>query len=139
NQRSFTHNGFYRTGDIVKITEQGNIIVTGRDKDQINRGGEKIAAEEVENHLLGHSAIHDVALIAIPDRLLGERSCAVIVTKRHLNITGTELKRYLRSKGLADYKIPDVIQFADALPKTSVGKIDKKRLRESYAQLGLSA
>ncbi|MEJ3628708.1 (2,3-dihydroxybenzoyl)adenylate synthase [Vibrio vulnificus] len=138
NQRSFTHNGFYRTGDIVKITEQGNIIVTGRDKDQINRGGEKIAAEEVENHLLGHSAIHDVALIAIPDRLLGERSCAVVVTNHHLNTTGTELKRYLRSKGLADYKIPDVIQFADTLPKTSVGKIDKKRLRESYAQLGLS-
>ncbi|POB67746.1 2,3-dihydroxybenzoate-AMP ligase, partial [Vibrio vulnificus] len=77
-------------------------------------------------------------LIAIPDRLLGERSCAVVVTNHHLNTTGTELKRYLRSKGLADYKIPDLIQFADTLPKTSVGKIDKKRLRESYAQLGLS-
>ncbi len=65
NQRSFTDLGYYRTGDIVVMTEAGNLQVVGRDKDQINRGGEKIAAEEVENHLLAHDSVHDAAVIAI--------------------------------------------------------------------------
>ena len=79
NQRSFTQQGYYRTGDIVVLTEAGNLQVVGRDKDQINRGGEKIAAEEVENHLLAHDSVHDAAVIAIPDDYLGERSCAALV------------------------------------------------------------
>lgn len=70
NARSFTNDGFYRTGDLVKVNEQGYIIVEGRDKDQINRGGEKVAAEEVENHLLAHDAVHDVAIVSMPDDYL---------------------------------------------------------------------
>ena len=133
NRRSFTQQGFYRTGDIVKLTEEGNLIVTGREKDQINRGGEKIAAEEVENHLLRHQEIHDVALIAIPDDYLGERSCAVVVPTGETTLNAIKLKYFLRDSGLADYKIPDLIRFVDSLPKTSVGKINKKKLREDYA------
>ncbi|MDO6525105.1 (2,3-dihydroxybenzoyl)adenylate synthase [Motilimonas sp. 1_MG-2023] len=135
NQHSFDQQGFYRTGDIVKLTEDGNIIVTGRDKDQINRGGEKIAAEEVENQLLRHEGVHDAALIAIPDSYLGERSCAVIVKVAGVEVNPIKLKYFLRDNGLADYKIPDLIKFVDALPKTSVGKINKKQLREEYARL----
>ncbi|MCQ8866630.1 (2,3-dihydroxybenzoyl)adenylate synthase [Vibrio splendidus] len=133
NHLSFDQQGFYHTGDIVKQTKDGNIIVTGRDKDQINRGGEKIAAEEVENHLIRHDGVHDAALIAIPDDYLGERSCAVIVKVEGADINPFKLKYFLRDCGLADYKIPDLIKFVDSLPKTPVGKVNKKRLREAYA------
>ncbi|EKO3454330.1 (2,3-dihydroxybenzoyl)adenylate synthase [Vibrio fluvialis] len=133
NERSFTPDGFYRTGDLVKRTAEGNIIVTGRDKDQINRGGEKIAAEEIENYLLRHEAVHDAALVAVPDDYLGERSCAVIVKREGHQVKGLELKRFLRDLGLADFKLPDQIQFIDVLPKTSVGKVDKKGLRALYS------
>ncbi|WP_281250464.1 (2,3-dihydroxybenzoyl)adenylate synthase [Vibrio aerogenes] len=133
NQRSFTSDGFYRTGDIVRQTKEGNLIVTGRDKDQINRGGEKIAAEEIENLLLRHQQIHDVALIAVPDDYLGERSCAVVVKRGDDVLRPVALKKFLHQHGLADYKIPDQIQFIAELPKTPVGKIDKKYLREVYS------
>lgn len=132
NERSFTVDGFYRTGDLVTRTVDGNIIVTGRDKDQINRGGEKIAAEEIENYLLRHQAVHDAALVAVPDDYLGERSCAVVVTREGHHVKALELKRFLRDLGLADFKLPDQIQFIDVLPKTSVGKVDKKGLRALY-------
>ncbi|SJL85124.1 (2,3-dihydroxybenzoyl)adenylate synthase [Vibrio palustris] len=138
NARSFTPEGFYRTGDIVRQTEQGNIIVTGRDKDQINRGGEKIAAEEIENQLLRHDAVHDAALIAIADDYLGEHSCAVIVMSSTQSIRPIELKRFLRQQSLAEFKIPDQIQFIDELPKTPVGKIDKKKLRTLFSKITAS-
>ncbi len=138
NRRAFNHEGFYSTGDLVKLTQDGNIIVTGRDKDQINRGGEKIAAEEVENVLLQHPDVHDAALIAVQDAFLGERSCAIIVLNQtHLDQAKTikpiVFKRFLHGKGLAEYKIPDQIQFMDVLPKTPVGKINKKQLREQFS------
>ncbi|SHO57196.1 (2,3-dihydroxybenzoyl)adenylate synthase [Vibrio quintilis] len=137
NARSFTADGFYRTGDIVRQTEEGNLIVTGRDKDQINRGGEKIAAEEIENLLLRHPQVHDVALIAVPDDFLGERSCAVVVKRGEENLRPVVLKKFLHQSGLADFKIPDLIHFTGELPKTPVGKINKKLLREIYADGGL--
>lgn len=129
NQRSFNEQGYYRTGDIVVLTELGNLQVVGRDKDQINRGGEKIAAEEVENHLLAHDSVHDAAVIAIPDDYLGERSCAVLVCPEQ-NPKPIEIKRFLRGRGLADFKIPDRVIFVDVLPKTPVGKINKNKLLE---------
>ncbi|MFJ7954363.1 (2,3-dihydroxybenzoyl)adenylate synthase [Lysinibacillus sp. NPDC096418] len=129
NKKAFTSDGFYRTGDLVRMTESGYIIVEGREKDQINRGGEKIAAEEVENHLLSHHAVHDATLVSMPDEFLGERSCAFII-KRDNEITSAELKKYLKEKGLALYKIPDRIEFVDCFPKTTLGKVNKKALRE---------
>lgn len=129
NQRSFNEQGYYRTGDIVVLTELGNLQVVGRDKDQINRGGEKIAAEEVENHLLAHDSVHDAAVIAIPDDYLGERSCAALVCPEQ-NPKPIEIKRFLRGRGLADFKIPDRVIFVDVLPKTPVGKINKNKLLE---------
>lgn len=127
NRISFDSEGFYHTGDIVSVTQEGNLQVVGRVKDQINRGGEKIAAPEVENHLLAHRDIHDAAVVGVPDAYLGEQSCAVIVCIEK-QLKPIEIKRFLRSKGVADYKVPDRIIFVDVLPKTAVGKVDKNKL-----------
>ncbi|UQA63140.1 (2,3-dihydroxybenzoyl)adenylate synthase [Polyangium aurulentum] len=132
NERAFTRDGFYRTGDLVRRTPSGDLVVEGRAKDQINRGGEKIAAEEIENHVLAHPAVRDVALVAMPDAFLGERSCAFVVA-RERPLTAGELTAFLRARGLAPYKIPDRIELFDDLPKTSVGKVDKKALRRWIA------
>ncbi|MGY0616273.1 (2,3-dihydroxybenzoyl)adenylate synthase [Vibrio sp. FJH11] len=129
NQRSFIAGGYYRTGDVVVLTKEGNLQVVGRDKEQINRGGEKIAAQEVENHLLAHEAVHDAAVIAIPDDYLGERSCAALVCLED-KPKPIEIKRFLRNRGLAEFKIPDRVIFVDVLPKTPVGKINKNKLLE---------
>ncbi|WP_147198770.1 (2,3-dihydroxybenzoyl)adenylate synthase [Pantoea sp. MBD-2R] len=131
NAKSFDANGFYCSGDLISITEDGYICVQGREKDQINRGGEKIAAEEIENLLLRHEAILHVALVSMEDSLLGEKSCAFVVGKRP--VRAVEIRRYLRELGVADYKLPDRIETVEKLPLTPVGKVDKKLLREQLA------
>lgn len=132
NVKAFTSDGFYRTGDLVRVTKSGYLVVEGRDKDQINRGGEKIAAEEIENHLLAHPAVHDAAIVSMPDKFLGERSCAFVIPRNHTP-TAADLKKFLRKRGLADFKIPDRIEFVDSFPKTALGKISKKTLRQIIA------
>ncbi|MFC0708544.1 (2,3-dihydroxybenzoyl)adenylate synthase [Azorhizophilus paspali] len=132
NARSFTRDGFYRTGDVARRLPSGHLIVEGRDKDQINRGGDKVAAEEVENHLLAHPAVLDVAVVAMPDAFLGERTCAFIVPRGEAP-RPLEINRFMRERGVAGYKVPDRIEFVDQLPKTGVGKIDKRALRERIA------
>ena len=127
NEFAFTDDGFYVSGDIVAMTEDGYLQVVGREKDQINRGGEKIAAEEVENLLMRHDDIIEVALIAVPDDVMGEKSCAVIVATSTLK--PAHIRRWLREQGIADYKLPDHFQFVASLPKTAVGKTDKQSLR----------
>lgn len=134
NAKVFTKDGFYRTGDIVRLTKDGCLIVEGRDKDQINRGGEKIAAEEVENHLLAHPAVHDAAIVAMPDYYMGEKSCAFIILRVE-DVTKRQLKAFLRERGLATYKIPDEILFVDSFPMTHLGKVSKKDLRQSFKHL----
>lgn len=133
NTRAFTVDGFYRTGDLVSRLPSGHLVVEGRAKDQINRGGDKVAADEIENHLLAHSNVHDVALVAMPDAYLGERSCAFVIP-RGTRPRAIELTNFLRECGIADYKIPDRIEFVDHFPKTGVGKVDKRVLRERIAQ-----
>lgn len=128
NSRAFDDDGFYCTGDLVKQTDSDYLIVMGRNKDQINRGGEKIDAQEVEELILQLPSVTDVALVAIPDHVLGERSGAYII--KNTDINARELRRYLREQGIASYKIPDHITFVEGLPKTAVGKIDKRALRE---------
>jgi 2,3-dihydroxybenzoate-AMP ligase len=133
NARAFTADGFYRTGDLVTQLPSGHLVVEGRAKDQINRGGDKIAAEEVENHLLAHSGVHDAALVAMPDAYLGERSCAFVIARDPAPPV-RELTDFLRARGLAQFKIPDRIEFVAQFPKTGVGKVDKRLLREQIAQ-----
>ncbi|MFI8456172.1 (2,3-dihydroxybenzoyl)adenylate synthase [Kitasatospora sp. NPDC085464] len=136
NAASFTADGFYRTGDLVRRTPTGHLVVEGRAKDQINRGGEKVAAEEIENHLLAHPAVHDAAVVSMPDPYLGERTCAYVVLRaEHLEHPpkGVELKRFVRQRGLADYKVPDRVEFVEAFPATGIGKVSKKDLRAAIA------
>lgn len=135
NAKAFTADGYYRTGDLVRQDEHGCLIVDGRAKDQINRGGDKIAAEEVENHLLAHPAVFDAALVAMPDDFLGERSCAFIILREGMKTAGPELKAHLRGRGLSPYKLPDRFEFTDSFPQTNVGKVSKKALRESLPAL----
>ncbi|QRO00437.1 (2,3-dihydroxybenzoyl)adenylate synthase [Archangium violaceum] len=133
NARAFTPDGFYHTGDLVRVTLEGYLVVEGRAKDQINRGGDKVAAEEVENHLLAHPSVHDAAVVAIPDPFLGERTCAFVIP-RETPPTAAALNAFLRERGLAAYKIPDRVEFIAAFPKTGVGKVSKKALRETLTR-----
>ena len=131
NEAAFTADGFYSSGDIVEMTPDGYLKVVGREKDQINRGGEKIAAEEIENLLLRHDDIIEVALVSVPDEVMGEKSCAVVVARQPLK--AAPLRRWLRTLGVADYKLPDRFHFVEALPQTAVGKIDKRALRDALS------
>lgn len=94
-------------------------------KDQINRGGEKVAAEEVENHLLAHPGVLDAAVVSMPDQFLGERACAYIIP-RGAAPAQAELQSFLRERGLAAYKIPDRVEMVEDFPQTGVGKVSKK-------------
>ena len=127
NRRSFTSDGYYRTGDLVRLLPHGFVEFTGRIKDQINRGGEKIAAQEVESHILAHPAVRQAAVIGLPDPVLGERCCACIVP------TGPapdllELRAFLTDRGVAAYKLPDLCRALGSFPVTALGKTDKAAL-----------
>lgn len=131
NAASFDAEDFYCSGDLIEINPQGYITVQGREKDQINRGGEKIAAEEIENLLQRHADVIHAALVSMQDELMGEKSCAFIVSRQP--IKPVALRRHLRELGVAEYKLPDRITCVDELPLTPVGKVDKKRLRQQLA------
>ncbi|WP_197016491.1 (2,3-dihydroxybenzoyl)adenylate synthase [Actinomadura viridis] len=131
NARAFTPDGFYRTGDLVRRLPSGHLVVEGREKDQINRGGDKISAEELENHLLAHPSVHDAAVVGMPDPVMGERTCAFLVLRengRGRAPSLREIKEFLRERGVAAYKFPDRLETAGTFPRTAVGKIDKKAL-----------
>ncbi|MGW0191674.1 (2,3-dihydroxybenzoyl)adenylate synthase [Streptomyces sp. NPDC003362] len=135
NRRAFTEDGFYRTGDIVRRTPTGHLVVEGRAKDQINRGGEKIAPEEVENIILAHPSVHDVSVVAVPDDYLGERSLAYVILREGAGpLRPVAVKRFVRERGVAAYKVPDLVEFVDAFPQTGVGKVSKKALRSTAEQ-----
>lgn len=129
NARAFTSDGFYRTGDIVRLLPSGNLVVVDRAKDVVNRGGEKVASEEVEEQLAAHPGVRDVAIVGEPDDVVGERVCAFIVPHAEPP-KPKELKSFLRDRGLAAYKIPERYEFVDSLPLTAVGKVSKKALRQ---------
>jgi len=134
NRRAFTPDGFYRSGDVVRWHPSGNLVVEGRDKDLINRGGEKISAEEIENLILAHPKVLNVAAVAMPDPVLGERTCAYVVTRGGEPLLLEELVGFLQGeKKIAKYKLPERLEVVEDLPLTSVGKVNKKVLREDVA------
>jgi 2,3-dihydroxybenzoate-AMP ligase len=133
NARSFTEDGFYRTGDVVRRTPEGYLVVMGRATDHINRAGEKISAEEVEDHLLAHPAVFDAAVVSVPDDYLGERICAFVIPKDAAP-RGVELKAWMRQRDIAAFKAPDQIVFVDDFAVTAVGKVSRRELRAALRQ-----
>lgn len=133
NARSFTEDGFYRTGDVVRRTPEGYLVVMGRATDHINRAGEKISAEEVEDHLLAHPAVFDAAVVSVPDDYLGERICAFVIPDGAAP-RGVELKAWMRKRDIADFKVPDQIVFVEDFAVTAVGKISRRELRAALRQ-----
>jgi len=134
NRAAFTADGFYRTGDMVRLHPSGNLVVEGRKKDMINRGGEKISAEEVENLILAHEQVHMAAVVAMPDPVLGEKSCAFVIPRPGHSISLEQLCDFLQSKKIARFKLPERLEVVDSFPLTSVGKVSKKDLRAQIAE-----
>lgn len=131
----FSADGFYRTGDLVRLTQAGDLVVEGRLGERIARGGEKVAPEEVEEQLRAHPHVGDVAVVGAADEYLGERSHAFVVLRSGVASMGlAEARRFLRERGLADFKLPDALHVLDELPRTKVGKTDRRALREALAE-----
>jgi yersiniabactin salicyl-AMP ligase len=127
NRERFTADGFYRTGDRVRRTAEGNLVVEGRLKEQINRAGEKIAAVEIEQALAQYPGVKSCVVVAVPDERLGERSCA-FVSSDDPALDLASVRSFLRERGLPAYKLPDQLERIAAWPLTAVGKVDKARL-----------
>ena len=130
NARVFTPDGFYLTGDLLRRHPSGNYIVEGRKKDLINRGGEKISAEEIENLLLTHPAVQNVACVPMPDPVLGERTCAFVIPKPDATLALPDLVRFLLDAGIAKFKLPERLELATEFPLSPFGKVSKQKLVE---------
>jgi len=128
NARTFSADGFYMSGDLMWRHHTGNYVVAGRKKDLINRGGEKISAEEVENLLLAHPAVLDVACVPVDDAILGERMCACVVARPGMTVTLPELVAHLQELEVARHKQPEYLRLYDEFPLSPVGKVSKKDL-----------
>ena len=134
NTRTFTPDGFYCSGDLMRRHPSGNYIVEGRKKDLINRGGEKISAEEIENLILSHPAALNVACVPMPDPVLGERMCAFVIPKPGRTLTLQELTSFLTERGLAKFKLPERLELTDDLPLSKFGKVAKNVLTKQVAE-----
>ena len=133
NARAFTPDGFYRSGDLLRKLPSGNYVVEGRVKDLINRGGEKISAEEVENLILAHPAVLNVACVPYPDPVLGERMCACLVLRPGRSLSLEELVTFLMEFEIAKFKLPERAAFFDTLPLSGFGKVSKKDITAQLA------
>ena len=132
NAEAFLPGGWYRMGDIVR--RRGRYVYTeGRRKDMINRGGEKISCEEVEDLILAHPKVKSVVLVSMPDPVFGEKACACVVTKPGETLDFAELIAFLRGKQIASFKLPERLEVFAELPVSPVGKILKRQLRETVA------
>jgi 2,3-dihydroxybenzoate-AMP ligase len=130
NARQFTPDGFYRSGDLMRRHSSGNYVVEGRKKDLINRGGEKISAEEIENLILMHPAVQNVACVPVPDPELGEKMCACLILKPGKLISLGALVAFLKDREIAKFKLPERLLLCDDFPLSAFGKVSKKTLAE---------
>ncbi len=131
-QERWTADGWFLTGDIVTIDPEGYVKIADRAKDLIKSGGEWISSVDLENALMGHPAVREAAVIAIPHPKWGERPLAAVVLKNGYEATAEELRSHLAQK-FSRWQLPDAIVFVDEIPRTSVGKFRKSRLREMFA------
>jgi 2,3-dihydroxybenzoate-AMP ligase len=135
NFRAFTSDGFYRSGDLMRRHPSGNYMVEGRKKDLINRGGEKISAEEIENLILTHPAVQNVACVPMPDPILGERMCAYVILQRGHSLDLSELVVFLMHQEIAKHKLPERLEIVEEFPLSPFGKVSKKDLTNRITQL----
>ena len=133
NARAFTTDGFYRSGDLMRQHPSGNYMVEGRKKDLINRGGEKISAEEVENLILTHPAVQNVACVPIPDPVLGERMCACLILHQGRSLALPDLVAFLAEQEIAKHKLPERLEIMDDFLLSPFGKVSKKDLTDRIA------
>jgi 2,3-dihydroxybenzoate-AMP ligase len=132
NAEAFTPDGFYRMGDIVR--KRGRYVYTeGRRKDMINRGGEKISCDEIENLIFGLPQVKEVSLVGMPDPVFGEKACACVVLKPGTGLSFEELIAHLRAQHIASFKLPERLEVMPAFPVSPVGKILKRELRDIIA------
>jgi len=131
NKEVFSPDGYYKTGDLIRRDNHGDITVVGRVKDCISRGVEKINAEEVESHIVKFTKVKNAAVVGMPDKVMGERACAFVVPQPGATFTLEELSDFLlNERRIAKFKVPERLEFIDELPLTNVGKFEKKSLRE---------
>lgn len=130
NAKIFNEDGFFKTGDLATIDEEGYITLCGRIKEMINRGGESISATDIEKLVILHPKVAIVAVIPMPDRLLGERICAYIETENGATLTFEDIIEFLKSRNASVLQLPERIVFIENMPMTKVGKLDKKALRK---------
>ncbi|MEO8697685.1 MAG: AMP-binding protein, partial [Acidimicrobiales bacterium] len=133
NDDAFTDDGWFRTGDLGILDAEGFLSVTGRLKDIIIRGGENISPKEVEDLLVTHPWVHDVAIVAMPDRMFGERSCAFVQTEAPLTLD--QVVAFLREHHVAPYKLPERLELRTDLPRNTTGKLRKDLMRAEIAAI----
>jgi 2,3-dihydroxybenzoate-AMP ligase len=129
---AFTSDGYYRMGDMVRRVD-GNLYVQGRLKDIINRGGEKISCEEVENYILGHPKIKNVCVVAMPDATFGEKACAFVIPVEGQTVDLDEIKNFLLKRNIAKFKLPERLTVVNEFPISPAGKILRGELRQAAA------
>lgn len=136
NLQAFTPDHFYRSGDLVRLTDAGNFVVEGRLKEQINRVGEKVGCAEIESFIANHPDVASCVVIGVEDARLGERICACLPGDTHLTLA--DLRGYLQQQGVSNNKLPDQLLPVKRWPLTAVGKIDKRQLAD-IAMLALDS
>ena len=129
---NFTEDGWFRTGDIVRIDHRGCIRICDRAKDLVKSGGEWISSVDLENQLMAHHAVAEAAVIAIPDERWGERPLAAVVLRDGVQASPEELRTHLSGE-FAKWQLPERIEFIAAIPRTATGKFKKAELREQFA------
>jgi acyl-CoA synthetase (AMP-forming)/AMP-acid ligase II len=134
-EEAFDDDGYFRTGDLGIIDEDGFVIISGRLKDVIIRHGENISAKEVEDLLFPHPQVQDVAVVGLPDPVTGERACAVVATAEGAEpLDMATMQAFLKAEGLRANAIPEQIEYTDAIPRNPSGKITKNVLRDELAE-----
>jgi fatty-acyl-CoA synthase len=128
----WTPDGWFRTGDVATIDDEGYVKIVDRAKDMVKSGGEWISSVDLENTLMGHPAVKEAAVVGVPHPKWQERPLAAVVLKEGANATPEELRAFL-AQTFAKWQLPDAIVFLDAIPRTSVGKFKKIALREQFA------
>jgi non-ribosomal peptide synthetase component E (peptide arylation enzyme) len=133
-KEAFTEDGWFRTGDLGRWDEDGNLRIVGRRKDVIIRGGQNIYPPEIENIMISHPKVAGAALVGMPDPVMGEKACLYVVPKAGVQFTFDEMISFMKGKGIAPYKLPERLELLKEMPLVAGMKVDKKVLREDIRQ-----